>query len=281
VFSVLSSLRSRIFLASALLAVLSIGVAIYLVNVRVMQEAERTLQRDIVSTSALVDQLRTTRAETFTQMARFIADAPKVKAAVDTNDPPTVQDIANGYQHQLKSNLLLVTSKTGAVLATVGSSPRVATIVANQPAVRDALAGRESFSLLPQPDGILQLVTVPITIGLTRPEIFGTLSVGFLLDNVFAAQLKEITGSDVAFGMDGQVLAATLPRAAYGTLAERLRTSGTSSVSIGGEEFLVLPRPLTPVENQTGPGGPVGPIALILRSRTEQLRGLQAIHTGL
>ena len=49
--SLLSSLRSRIFLASALLAVLSIGVAIYLVNVRVMQEAERTLQRDIVSSN--------------------------------------------------------------------------------------------------------------------------------------------------------------------------------------------------------------------------------------
>ncbi len=42
-----SSLRSRIFLASALLAVLSIGVAIYLVNVRVTREAERTLQREI------------------------------------------------------------------------------------------------------------------------------------------------------------------------------------------------------------------------------------------
>ena len=41
----LSSLRSRIFLASAVLAVLCIGVAIYLVNVRVTEEAERTLQR--------------------------------------------------------------------------------------------------------------------------------------------------------------------------------------------------------------------------------------------
>ena len=29
-------------------------------------------------------------------MARLIADAPKLKAAVDTNDPPTVQDIADG-----------------------------------------------------------------------------------------------------------------------------------------------------------------------------------------
>ena len=43
--TLLSSLRSRIFLASALLAVLCIGVAIYLVNVRVTAEAERTLTR--------------------------------------------------------------------------------------------------------------------------------------------------------------------------------------------------------------------------------------------
>src|ERR1700693_2295902 len=104
--SMLRSLRGRIFLASALLAVLSIGVAIYLVNVRVTREAEQTLQREIVATSALVNQLRTNNTQTFTQMARFIADAPKVKAAVDTNDPPTVQDtvqdIASGYQDQLK-----------------------------------------------------------------------------------------------------------------------------------------------------------------------------------
>ncbi|PWT85153.1 MAG: hypothetical protein C5B57_03580, partial [Blastocatellia bacterium] len=59
--TVFSSLRSRIFLASALLAVLSIAVAIYLVNVRVTREAERSLQREIVATGILVDQLRTTQ----------------------------------------------------------------------------------------------------------------------------------------------------------------------------------------------------------------------------
>ena len=59
------------------------------------------------------------------------------------------------------------------------------------------------MSLLPQPNGMLQLVTVPIAIGLTQPEILGTLSVGFLLDDVVAAQLKAMTGSDIAFG-DGR-----------------------------------------------------------------------------
>ena len=80
--SPLRSLQSRIFLASALLTVLSIGVAIYLVGVRVNREVEAGLQRDIVSTGALVDQLRTTRAETFAMMVRLVGDAPKLKAAV-------------------------------------------------------------------------------------------------------------------------------------------------------------------------------------------------------
>jgi signal transduction histidine kinase len=276
--SMFRSLRGRIFLASALLAVLSIGVAIYLVNVRVTREAEQTLQREIVTTSALVDQLRTTRTETFTQMARLIADAPKVKAAVDTNDPPTVQDIASGYWNQLKSNLLLVTNRSAVVLATVGAAPQGALVVATQPAVRDALRGHESFSLLAQPDGMLQLVTVPISIGLTQPEILGTVSVGFMLDNALATQLKEITGSDVAFGMDGQILAATLPREMFGVLGSRLRTSGISHLALAGEDYLVLPRPLEVTNTGSANGGPV---VLILRSRTELLRGLQAIHTGL
>ena len=242
--TILSSLRSRIFLASALLTVLAIGAAVYLVNVRVSEEAERTLQRELVSTAALVDQLRTTRTETFAQMARFIADAPKVKAAVDTNDPPTVQDIANGYQDQLKSNLLLVTNKNGEVLAMVGATSRSALVAASQPAVRGALTGHESFSLLPQPDGVLQFMTVPIAIGLTQPEILGTLSVGFLLDNAVAAQLKDVTGSDIAFGMNGQVLAATLPREDYAALADQFHATSASRISLGGQDYVALPRPL-------------------------------------
>ena len=275
----LSSLRSRIFLASAILAVLCIGVAIYLVNVRVTEEAERTLQREIVAAAALVDNLRTTRTETFMQMARFIADAPPLKAAVDTNDPPTVQEIANRYQDQVKSNLLLVTNRAGGVLATVGGAGRTTAIVSNQPAIHDGLAGRETLSLLPQPDGMIQLVTVPVYVGITRPDILGTLSVGFMLDNALAAQLKQITLSDIAFGMNGQILAATLPNEHYGVLGDSLRTTGISRVLLGDEEYEVLPRPLDAPAN--GAPAAAGPVALILRSRTAQLQSLQSIHAGL
>ena len=159
-------------------------------------EAENALQHEITATGRLVEAAADAQHRHVHDDGAAHRRRPKLKAAVDTNDPPTVQDVvAKDYQTQLNSSLLLVTSKTGRVLATVGAEPRAASIVASQPSVRDALAGRESFSLLPwAPDGILQLVTVPISIGLKNPEILGTLSVGFLLDDAFADQLEAMTG---------------------------------------------------------------------------------------
>ena len=275
-----SSLRGRIFLTSALLAVLSIGTALYVVNQRVTKAGEAALQRDIVATGTLVDQLRSTRTDMFMKMARLIADTPKLKAAVDTRDAETVQGVARGFQDSVSSNLLVVTDKSGSVLAEVGTTARNAVIVAGQPAVRLALSSRESVSLLPQPAGMFQIVTVPIPLGTRNPEILGTLSVGFMLDDALAAQLKTITGSDIAFGMDGQVLATTLPRSDRPALSELLRQSGiTRDVRIGADDYVALPRPLVPQADDVPVG--TGPVVLILRSRTEQLRPLQAIHRAL
>ena len=276
----LSSLRSRIFLTSALLAVLSIGAAIYLVSVRVTRELEDSLNREILSTRRLVERLRTDRTRTFTAMARLIADTPKLKAAVDTDDPPTVQENAIDYQTQLNSNLLLVTNKAGEVLATVGLSPPQALVVASEPAVRNALRGQESYSLLAQPGGILQVVAVPIAVGSAPPDILGALGVGFLLDDALAEQLKEITGSEMAFGMGGQVLSSTLSSSLRPALAALLRAGeGPQNVTLDSEEFVATPLPLEPTDKGGAAG--TGPIALILRSRTEQLHFLQAIHTEL
>jgi signal transduction histidine kinase len=258
--AVLSSLRGRIFLASALLAVLTCGVALFVVNRRVTNEGERSLQREILVSGAIVDQLRTARTETYTVTARLIADSPTLKAAVDTHDAPTVQNEIRKYGPQLNAaNLLLVTDARGAVMATSGDASGAAPLIAGHVAVRNALAGRETVSLLPQPAGILQVVTVPISLGLTQPQILGTLSAGFLMDNSLVAQLKEITGSDVAFRMGGRVLATSL--------------SEDTDAALASNEYAVLERPMGAADS--------GAVALILRSRAEQLQSVRAIQTGL
>ena len=57
---------------------------------------------------------------------------------------------------------------------------------------------------------MLEVVSVPVTLGLDRPDVLGVLSVGYLLDDRRAAQFKALTGADIAFAMDGVVRASTL-----------------------------------------------------------------------
>ena len=63
-----SSLTNRIFFATALLAVLSMGVAIYIVNRAVTRQGEQELQRGIDEAATLVEAIpqdsrsRTSRA---------------------------------------------------------------------------------------------------------------------------------------------------------------------------------------------------------------------------
>jgi signal transduction histidine kinase len=267
-----SSLRGRIFLASALLAALPAAMAVYFVNGQVTRETEHELQRQLLAAGALAEQLRTTRTETLTVMARLIADLPKFKAAVETNDPPTVDDIAIDYQRQLHSNLLRVTNRSGAVLAAIGNQP------AAMPRL-DLPVGREAVDLLAADNGLLQVVTVPVTLDVPEPQLLGTLTVGFLLDDALAEQLKAITDCDIAFAMGGRVVAATLPPEARPRVASLLSTTGIAHVSLGSEQYVVLLQSLSAA--QAPESIESGPALLMLRSRTEQLRFLHAIHTGL
>jgi signal transduction histidine kinase len=287
--NLLSSLRRRIALASALLAVLPIVVAIYVVNVRVRDQSEQALQREIVRTGALVDQLRSTGTETYTELARLIADNPYLRAAAATGDPATVQNTARDIQQKshasLVSQFLIVTNKAGDVFARAGASAETAAIVPSEPAVQEALAGRDAVSVLAHPNGVIQIVTVPISdvsspLATLNPEILGTVSVGFLLDDALAAQLKDNSGSDIAFTIDGRILASTLPPADRESLAQLSRRADPSGeIHIGSEDYVVMSRPLA----SSGIVLPSGsrPTMLILRSRADQRQLLQSIHAAL
>lgn len=272
--NILPSLRGRIFAASALLAVLSIGAALSVVNVRVTRETERELQRQVMAAGTLVQSLRETRTDTFAVMARLIADLPKLKAAVATNDPPTVQDIASGYRDQLGSSLFLVTNASGSTLARVGARAAAASSAASEQAIRNALEGRETVSLWPSEGGVLQVVTVPISLGVASPQVLGALAVGFLLDDALAGQLKGVTGSDVVFGIEGRIVASTLPLEFRPALVTLLGATGLSHVRLGAQDYVALLQPLSPT-------APSDAGVLVLRSRTEQLRFLEAIRAGL
>jgi signal transduction histidine kinase len=265
-----SSLTNRIFLASTLLATLSLGVVFYFVNAGVSTQAESELRRDLDDAATLVEQHRGTLTETFTRMARLVADLPRLKAAVVTGDPPTVQPVAEEYGQTMKPDLLVVTGPAGDVLASTGTSVPVL------PATHDGVAAADEVSaFLPHPRGLLQVVSVPILLGVESPEILGRLTVGFFMDDRLATQFKGVTGAEIAFAAQGRVLASSLPEGFRARLGELIAATGTATIALDDEEYLALARPMQPA------AGGAGPVTLILHSRTERLRFLNTLRAGL
>jgi signal transduction histidine kinase len=249
--SALSSLTNRIFLASTLLATVAIGFAVYFVGSRLRAEAEEDLQRDLTEAASLVEQQHAELLDTFTLIARLIADLPKFKAALETRHVPTIAPIAEDYQLQAGADLLRINHAKGELLADV--------------------RGRKS--------GVLQVVSVPVTIGLDDPEELGTLTLGYLLDDERASAFKASTGADIAFAMDGQVLSSTFAEQDRAALAPLLQAAIVPRVMIGDSEYTALVKALP------SPASPA-PVAgrasvIVLRSRTERMRTLSDIETGL
>jgi signal transduction histidine kinase len=268
---VLGSITNRIFLASALLAMLSIAAAVYFVSSRMTGETESGLQSDLQEAATLLEEQRATQFDNVARTARLIADLPKFKAVLEIGDRPTLLPIAADYQEQAGADLLMVHGRKGEELAIVGET---AAAHPRPPGVA-LVDGQMTPAFWPHPSGVLEVVSVPVTIGLERPEFFGTLTLGYLLDDRRAAQFKSLTGADIAFAMDGAVRASTLGPASASALASLLSGSGIQRISIGSEEYVAMVRPFEPSN------GPNQPAAIIMRSRSERVRSLSAIQAAL
>ena len=240
---VLSSLKNRVFLACAFVAVLSIGLGTQLVTTRVSSEAEAELQRGLEGAAQLLEEHLLSRTETLTAMAWLIADLPKLKAAVATGDPPTVAPLAHEYMERVGSDVMVITDENGSALVSLGIND-----------VDVALRGEPTYFLTTEA-GVLEMVSLPITIGPEPAEELGTLSVGFFLNDALAAELGALTQSEVVFKSEGRgdIIASTL--------ADR----GDD------DEYASVVRSL----------GPYGPEAELLRSRTARLSFLDTFREGL
>jgi signal transduction histidine kinase len=276
----LGSLTNRIFLASTLLATVSIGAGVYFVSNRLRAEAEIELERDLNEAAAFVEQQRAALLESFMLTARLIADLPTLKAAVGTRDAPTVQPIADEYRRQAGSDVFVVTDRTGLVLAAFGGDESLDDEMPRAPSVRRALNGTLALAYWAHPGGVMQVVSVPVTVG---SELLGSLTVGYLLDNKRAAQFKVLTGADIAFAVGGQVRASTLGPEFHAALAPLLSGGRMPRVQIADVEYTALVKPLPPPPSMAldSVEDSESPKALVLRSRTERMRTLSAIQTGL
>src|SRR5215203_4088054 len=281
----LSSLSNRIFLASALLAVLSIGTALYLVNVVVTRQAEAELEESLVEAGELVTQFQSLFFTALLREARIVADVPQLKAAVYTKHAPTVAPLLTGYLEAVQADLLIVTDRSGTVLGVLGDAGARNEEVAARRIVKAALGGRSAVDVWSQGNGLLQVVSVPIFIDPAQPEILGTLTAGLRLDRPLADRIKAITRSDVVFVDGGQPRGSTLPADVTAALLAVPDDGRVLRAVVDGEEYEAVRRRLvieTPGTLRSRPASDAGgPLAIVARSRTAHLAFLRNLHSAL
>jgi signal transduction histidine kinase len=248
---VLSSLTNRIFVAMAGLTVLSIAASTYYAVSAVTAQAEGELRRGLEEAETLVEEYRRLLLDHFAREARLVADLPLLKAAVATNDPPTVQPIAETLREQLGAGLLIVSGSSGAELARVST---------------------------PAEGGILQEVSTPIWIDPAAPQVLGTLTVGFWLDARIAARFRELTNSEIAFGAEGRIHTSTLSQGLWPELVPLLAADGlTPTISVGAQDYIASTVPLL-VQAEAGAAARPAGRTVILRSRSERLQFLSGVY---
>ena len=203
-----SSLTNRVFLACTLLAMLSLGFAFYFVNERASAEAEADLRRGLVEAGTLVDQYGATRIDHFHAAGarrRRPAQAEGGRRDRRSADRPAARR--------------RVPDRSGRRPARADRPRRRACSEPRAPTTRRSRRGgttrnrsEEISTFTPHERGVLQMVSVPILLEGERPEILGRLTVGvFLDDRGGRARSRELTGSEIAFGAEGRILASTLP----------------------------------------------------------------------
>ncbi len=279
----LGSLTNRIFLAAALLAVATIGMAVFVVNSVVTAQAERELTAELTDTSTLVGQFQQLTETHLRQQARLVADLPKLKAALAVNHGPTLAPLAADYRQQLGAAAVVLTGRGGNLLARDGIDQRTASALLALPSLVQARNGTEGAGFLAHHQAVYFVVTTPVWIDPSDPEVLGTLSIVAALDTALALRLRAFTGSDLAFTWEGRVHATTRPARDVDALDHWLGAQSPPTVRLGGEDYMTRVMPLPTAEPAEGrpPVAQGVPGVVLLRSRTEHLRFLATLHTAL
>ena len=200
-------------------------------------EIESQLRRGLREAAALVQQHHADRGRILLERARLVADLPRLKAALATADPPTIDPLARDYAGESEGGRLALTDSRGKRLAVLGDASLENT------GVEGALSGMETASVQAGSAALFEVVTVPVT--MAEPlEVLGSLTLGTALDDAMAARFKALTGSDVALAYRGSVRASTMPRSSDALLEPVLRSEGVVSLRLGANEYVAVHEPL-------------------------------------
>ena len=224
-----STLLLWIVLLIAAITVATAGSAAIVLERRAREELGEALERS----ARVFESHRTERLRAHAAKAHVVAEEPRLKAVVATEDvsPETVYGVADELRKAVKSDLFLMTDGTGVLLADVADPKASGFDMSKDPIVAGALREGERSGLWTNEGKLYEVIARRLSFG---TETVGVLVLGFKLDHALAEEVRLQTGSLVAVTDGATVVAHSKLEDGRDAPSEVLRMFTAPSTHEGG-----------------------------------------------
>lgn len=219
-----SSIQTKIItLFLAILVTVLLVLVLVITNTVETQTVEKVKQ-DFRNSQAAFEQIQKTIFDRLVETSLIISEQPIFKgnlSLVNSSDKTdelvhnSLMVMLNDFAQYIKADLIIVTDKDGKVLADLSQENVFGHSILNKETVQRSVNGI-SPELSPQfidvwdnNGELFQVVTVPAYVQNSN-SILGTLTLGTKISQIEADSLKSITGLDVSFVLNDQLISSTL-----------------------------------------------------------------------
>ncbi len=207
------SLRIKVLIPVTGMILAAILGALLIVNQVVRNQVMVSVSQDLQKSIEVFEELQTKEMELLAERAWVTAEAPHLKAAVDTGDSTTVQHVMDEIFTTLKSDILIIADPDDKILAQYGSgNSGLLSFSMDSLAVYNELFDAE-IALMHLPNYFYHVVIVPI-LALDRISVvylLGKVILGKSIDQTYLNNLKTLLDCEILFINHKKIVASTDP----------------------------------------------------------------------
>src|ERR1700677_1200186 len=206
------------------LVVLSFGctlLSLLVIRTIVQQQTKADLASDLRHSVKTYQNIQHQQRELLSRESALLADLPSLKSLMTTYDPRTIEDGGVEFWQVSGCDFFALLDQNGKLIASYNRGPALD----RSGVARDLEIGQrkpDELILLALNDRIYEISTQPLYFG---PKESGTLlgfvAVGYAIDEHVAQAVREAAAAEVAFTVDGKVVASTLTPMLQQQLIER------------------------------------------------------------
>ena len=225
--------RMRTTLMVSLLAV-SLGLTVtclLIIRFSVEQEIRKGLNSDLDHSLSTFRNTASQRNEMLAREAALLADLPSLKDLMSTQDALTIQDGSGEFWTTSGSDFFALTTPSGKLFTYSNRGPMLnGTLVEH--GVQACMVNPEDPCMVAFGQSLYELSIQPLYFGPpANGSQLGYVLIGYAIDREVARQVSEVASADVAFLVDGDVLATTLPANRLSDLRQRSQMLDAASAA--------------------------------------------------